>query len=224
MFYLVSMVSSEYFSIPVSGVKRALPNAPDGYTPQGQNCPSARPKVRNATALSTNETSWLQVRRHVAIDAMKVFLGRIDLGSFNATSYIENHSDNVSALPNLGIAVSGGGYRALMNGGGALQAFDSRTTNSTLKGQLGGILQSATYVSGLSGGSWLVGSIYLNNFTDVSTLRDSGSVWQFQDSILIGPTESTSWGIKTSQYYSQMQDAVSGKSDASYNTSITDYW
>jgi lysophospholipase len=65
---------------------------------------------------------------------MKVFLGRINLGSFNVTSYIEIYSDNTSALPNIGIAASGGGYRVLMNGGGALQAFDNRTKNLTLKG------------------------------------------------------------------------------------------
>jgi lysophospholipase len=127
-------------------------------------------------------------------------------------------------LPNIGIAVSGGGYRALMNGGGALQAFDNRTTNSTLNGQVGGILQSATYLSGLSGGSWLVGSIYMNNFSDVSSLRDNGSVWQFQDSIFSGPTQSTEWSISTAKYYSQLLSAVGGKSDAGYEVSITDYW
>jgi lysophospholipase len=127
-------------------------------------------------------------------------------------------------LPNIGIAVSGGGYRALMNGGGALQAFDNRTTNSTVKGQLGGILQSATYLSGLSGGSWLVGSMYMNNFSDVSSLRDNGSVWQFQDSIFSGPTQSTAWSISTAKYYSQLLGAVDGKSDAGYEVSITDYW
>lgn len=111
-----------------------------------------------------------------------------------------------------------------MNGGGALQAFDNRTTNSTLKGQLGGILQSATYLSGLSGGAWLVGSMYMNNFSDVSSLRDNGSVWQFQDSIFSGPTQSTAWSISTAKYYSQLLGAVNEKSDAGYEVSITDYW
>ncbi|EAW24500.1 lysophospholipase Plb2 [Aspergillus fischeri NRRL 181] len=135
-------------------VNRALPNAPNGYTPEGETCPSNRPSIRNATALSNAETSWLKARRNNTRDALKAFLSRVDLGSFNGSAYIANHSANASALPNIGIAVSGGGYRALMNGGGALQAFDNRTTNSTHSGQLGGILQSATYLSGLSGGSW----------------------------------------------------------------------
>ncbi|EAL86170.1 lysophospholipase Plb2 [Aspergillus fumigatus Af293] len=205
-------------------VNRALPNAPDGYTPQGETCPSKRPSIRNATALSSAETSWLKARRNNTKDALKAFLSRVDLGSFNGSDYIANHSANASALPNIGIAVSGGGYRALMNGGGALQAFDNRTTNSTHSGQLGGILQSATYLSGLSGGSWLVGSIYMNNFSDVSSLQDNGSVWQFQDSIFSGPTQSTTWDIGTVEYYSQLLGAVDGKSNAGYEVSITDYW
>ncbi|KAJ5890399.1 uncharacterized protein N7473_006627 [Penicillium subrubescens] len=160
----------------------------------------------------------------MTVDAMIDFLGRLDLGSLNASLYIEKNSANASALPNIGIAASGGGYRALMNGGGGLQAFDSRTVNSSLPGHLGGVLQSATYLSGLSGGSWLVGSIYINNFTDVTSLRDSGTVWLFQDSIFVGPKDSATFAIRTSDYYSQMQDAVTGKTDAGYNTSITDYW
>lgn len=159
--------------------RRALPNAPDGYTPQGKGCPVDRPSIRNGSTLSTNETTWLEQRRNVTLKAMMEFLGRLDLGSLNTSSYIEENTANASALPNIGIATSGGGYRALMNGGGALQAFDSRTTNSSLSGHLGGILQSATYLTGLSGGSWLVGTIYLNNFTDVTSLRDSGTVWLF---------------------------------------------
>lgn len=204
--------------------RRALPNAPDAYTPEGEICPTTSPTVRNGSTISTNETAWLGRRRNMTVDAMIDFLGRLDLGSLNASSYIEKNSANASALPNIGIAASGGGYRALMNGGGGLQAFDSRTVNSSLPGHLGGVLQSATYLSGLSGGSWLVGSIYINNFTDVTSLRDSGTVWLFQDSIFVGPKDSATFAIRTSDYYSQMQDAVTGKTDAGYNTSITDYW
>ncbi|KAJ5825636.1 hypothetical protein N7474_002774 [Penicillium riverlandense] len=204
--------------------RKALPNAPDGYTPQGETCLVDRPSIRNGSTLSANETAWLKQRRTVTTDAMKDFLGRLDFGSLDASSHIEQNAGNASALPNIGIAASGGGYRALMNGGGALQAFDSRTPNSSLQGHLGGILQSATYLSGLSGGSWLVGSIYLNNFSDVTSLRDSETVWQFQNSIFSGPEHGFDFGVSTVKYYSQLDDAVSGKSDAGYNVSITDYW
>ncbi len=93
---------------------------------------------------------------------MQDLLGRLNITGFDASSYISNHTKNISALPNIGIAFSGGGYRALLNGAGALQAFDNREANGTAPGHLGGLLQASTYVAGLSGGSWLVGSIFVS--------------------------------------------------------------
>lgn len=96
---------------------RALPDAPNGYKPEAGDCPSNRPTIRSASRLSQNETSWLQVRRNKTVDPMRDFLGRLDFGNFKAASYISDNAQNVSVLPNIAIAVSGGGYRALMNGG-----------------------------------------------------------------------------------------------------------
>lgn len=168
---------------------RAFPNAPDGYTPQNTTCPSTRPTIRSASALSDNETSWLEMRRNNTMDPMRDLLGRLNISGFDAESYITKYANNASALPNIAIAVSGGGYRACLNGGGAVQAFDSREINSTAAGHLGGLLQSATYLAGLSGGGWLVGSIYVNNFTTITGLLDNNAspVWQFGNSIFEGP-------------------------------------
>lgn len=120
---------------------------------------------------------------------MRDLLGRLNITGFDAESYITKNANNASALPNIAIAVSGGGYRACMNGGGAVQAFDSREVNSTTAGHLGGLLQSATYLAGLSGGGWLVGSIYVNNLTTITGLLDNNasSVWEFGNSIFEGP-------------------------------------
>lgn len=74
----------------------------------------------------------------------------------------------------------------MLNGAGALAAWDSRSDGSQTAGNLGGLLQSATYLSGLSGGGWLVGSIYTNNFTSVQDAVNSPSIWMFDDSILKG--------------------------------------
>lgn len=122
---------------------------------------------------------------------MRELLVRLNITGFDAAGFFDNNGNNASALPNIGIAVSGGGYRALMNGAGALAAFDSRTPNSTNTGQIGGLMQSATYLAGLSGGGWLVGSIFVNNFTSVQDIINtnpsvSGSLWQFGNSILEG--------------------------------------
>ena len=203
---------------PYSHTRRALPNAPDGYAPKGVSCPSDRPSIRTAGELSTNETSWLEKRRSNTMNAMRELLTRLNISNFDASGYIDSAS-RPSDLPTIAIAASGGGYRALLNGAGAVAAFDARTDNSTSPAQLGGLLQSTTYFSGLSGGSWLVGSIFVNNFTTISSLlsESSGSVWEFGNSILKGPESDAG-------YYVQLVDLVDDKSDAGFETSITDYW
>lgn len=210
----------------VSPVIRSLPNAPDGYTPDNVTCPSNRPEIRLATNLSPNETSWLKTRRDKTQSALKDFFGHVSVGDFDAVGYLDRISSNSSNLPNIGIAVSGGGYRALMNGAGAIKAFDSRTDNSTSEGQLGGLLQSATYLAGLSGGGWLVGSIFVNNFTTISALQSSGKggVWQFQNSIFEGPDEGSIQILDSASYYNDIYDSIEAKGNAGFETSITDYW
>lgn len=187
-------------------------------------CPSIRPSIIDASVLPPLEAQWLQVRRKNTVQPLQQLLGRLNIAGFDATTYINNLANNISALPNIGIAASGGGYRALMNGAGALAAFDNRTPNSMNTGQLGGLLQSATYISGLSGGSWLVGSIYTNNFTSVQAIIDSHSqLWDFSSSILSGPSAGLPL-LGTTEYYQQLYDVVAGKKNAYYNISLTDYW
>ncbi|KAI5455634.1 lysophospholipase catalytic domain-containing protein [Mariannaea sp. PMI_226] len=198
--------------------------APDGYAPAVVPCPTSRPTVRTATGLSPQETQWLQVRDNKTLPSLKTFLDQTQIGDLNTNTYIDNIAKNNSRLPRIGIAISGGGYRALMNGAGALAAFDNRSSDSMGKGQLGGLLQSATYLSGLSGGSWLVGSLYVQNFTTVeSIIFSSGgflsTLWQFENSIFKGPAN-----LSTTRYYRELQQSVKSKADAGFNKTITDYW
>jgi lysophospholipase len=158
---------------------------------------------------------------------MKELLSRLNITGFDAGQYIEDNKNNASALPNIGIAFSGGGYRAMLNGAGGLAAFDSRTPNSTNTGQIGGLLQAATYVAGLSGGGWLVGSIFTNNFTSVQSIidaGDSGTVWQIGQSIFEGPKQGSIQLLSTVDYYTNLIDVVGDKQDAGYQVSLTDYW
>jgi lysophospholipase len=170
--------------------KRALGDAPNGYTPADINCPTVRPQIRSAATISPSEEKWLKNRRLNIVDPLRDLLKRLDISGLDTNAYIDSHKDD---LPNIGIAMSGGGYRALLNGAGVISAFDSRTANSTSKGHVGGLLQSATYLSGLSGGSWLVGSLYMNNFTSVQNILSTppkqsltGGLWQFANTILQG--------------------------------------
>lgn len=162
---------------------------------------------------------------------MRELLNRMNITGLDTNQYIDNHRDNTTALPNIAIAASGGGYRAMLNGAGLIQAFDNRTENSTSSGQLGGLLQSATYLAGLSGGSWLVGSLYANNFTSISRILaedtasdNSGGLWQLGNSIFEGPNTGGIQLLDSIGYYKSLVDAVDNKEDAGFNTTITDIW
>ncbi|KAK8016507.1 lysophospholipase catalytic domain-containing protein [Apiospora rasikravindrae] len=209
-------------------VHRALPDSPSGgYAPAEVKCPSTRPTVRSAHNISQQESDWLRTRRGNTVQPMIDFLRGANIADFDAQAYINNHRQNLTALPNVGIALSGGGYRALMNGAGFVAAADSRVAGSTDQHGIGGLLQSATYLAGLSGGGWLVGSIYANNFSTVPQLRDGSpgsDLWQFSRSILKGPKESGISILNTASYWDDVHDAVNAKRDAGYEASITDYW
>ena len=213
----------------VSVSPRMQPNSPSGgYAPEVVNCPSQKPSIRNAATLSPEETAWLPLRRNLTVQPMIDFLKRANISGFDAQTYITNAATkNISALPNIGIAVSGGGYRALMNGAGFIAAADNRTNGSLAPGGIGGLLQATTYLAGLSGGGWLVGSLFANNFTTVEALRDGSpgsSVWQFDRSIIKGPESSGISIVNTADYWLDVHKAVESKSDAGFETSITDYW
>ena len=203
---------------------RALPDSPSGnYSPSVVDCPSTKPSVRLADKLSDQEMSWLRSRRNNTIDALRTYLDRANIPDFDAKGFIDQNRRNASALPNIGIAVSGGGYRALMNGAGFLSAADSRNNAS---GPISGLLQSTTYLAGLSGGGWLVGSMFANNFSSVPDLQrgSKGSgVWKFDRSIFQGPEESGIGLLNTADYWTEVVDQVDQKSRG-WNTSITDYW
>jgi lysophospholipase len=221
---------AEALAAPMILADRALPNSPSGgYTPGAVDCPSTRPTIRLATGLSQSETSWLEKRRPATVQPMISWLSRMNISGFDAATYINNNMANFSNIPNIGIAASGGGYRALLNGAGFVAAADNRTANATNTGQIGGLLQATTYLAGLSGGGWLVTSLYSNNFSSVETLRDGSpdsSVWKFGNSIFEGPNSDGIQILSTADYFRTISDEVSGKANAGlgFNTSITDYW
>ncbi|KAI1122237.1 lysophospholipase [Nemania abortiva] len=209
-------------------MRRAAPDSPSGnYAPATVDCPSTKPTIRGAATLSPSEVEWLKKRRANTIDPMMAFFKLANISGFDAVNYVQSNSNNFSVVPNIGIAVSGGGYRALMNGAGFIAAADSRTPGSTDPGNIGNLLQASTYLAGLSGGGWLVGSIFANNFSSVVQLRDGqpgSSLWQFSNSIFKGPEDSGISIVNTAEYWNDVVDQVDDKRDAGYGASITDYW
>ncbi|KAI1739119.1 lysophospholipase [Xylaria scruposa] len=207
---------------------RAAPDSPSGdYAPATVDCPSQKPTIRSGATLSPEEAAWLQKRRPNTIDPMKAFFKLANIPDFDAASYVDSHSTNFSIVPNVGIAMSGGGYRALMNGAGFIAAADSRTPGTTNAGGIGNLLQASTYLAGLSGGSWLVGSIFANNFSTIPQLRDGqpgSSLWQFSNSIFQGPKDSGISILNTAEYWNDIASQVDDKRKAGYGISLTDYW
>ncbi|KAL2827336.1 lysophospholipase [Aspergillus cavernicola] len=201
---------------------RGLPDAPNGYAPRNVTCPADRPKIRGASTLSPSEESWLQIRQVKTLFALKEFFGHVSIPDFDAQGYLRQFSGDPKGQPTIGIALSGGGDRALLQGAGVIKALDSRTENSTVNGQLGGLLQAATYVSGLSGGSWLVGSIFMNNFSTISDLQSQHDVWNLNTFMIQGLFD-TRIRSALDNLESIEQDVI-GKKNAGFTTTFADLW
>ncbi|KAH3675644.1 hypothetical protein WICMUC_002561 [Wickerhamomyces mucosus] len=191
----------------------------NGYAPGNVTCPDNANFIRKASGLSSKESEWLEKRNAQTQPALKDFLERADISDFDVDEFFSTLTSNVT----IGLAYSGGGYRAMLNGAGQLSALDSRTRNANETG-LGGLFQSTTYLAGLSGGNWLTGSVALNNWTTIEELvyNDQGDgVWDLSDSIF----DSGGWNIfSTLERFKDIGDAIGDKEDAGYNTSLTDIW
>lgn len=186
------------------------------YVPlQGQACPSNFTYVRVADALSSGEQSFLSKRDVITNKELISWLGNSNLSDFDASSFLG--SDTIR----IGLAYSGGGYRAMLSGAGQLAALDNRITNTTGSGQLGGLLQASTYLAGLSGGNWLVGSLAVNNFSSVQDMQSNTSLWSLKNSLLSPGGVDI---IKTFGYWDTIIDDVDDKQDAGWNVSLTDLW
>jgi lysophospholipase len=224
----LAAIPTNNVSLGIKLTDNAAPN-PGGYTPVNIQCPQDRPTIRASHTLSDVEKDWLQKRRSKTVEPMKDFLSRLNIPDFNAADYItRNGQGDFRNLPNIGIAFSGGGYRATTVGAGVFAAFDSRTIGSTAPGHIGGLLQSTTYISGLSGGAFLIGSLYANDFTSIDNIleqssRKKGNIWEFHRNIVEGPKEGA-WGISTTKYLEYIQYQIENKKKAGWNTSLTDYW
>lgn len=186
-----------------------------GYAPANVTCPD-KDLLRDATALSPEESEWLDLRNPITKERITDFLNDSNLTDFDVEDFMDQVNDTIK----IGIAFSGGGYRAMLNGAGQLLALDDRFEPSNDYG-LGGLLQASTYLVGLSGGNWLVGSIVLNNYTGVNDILADGDIWDLEHSII----NMGGWNvIEAARYYSQIYSALGDKDDAGYDRSLTDIW
>jgi lysophospholipase len=100
---------------------------------------------------------------------------------------------------------------------GYLQGLDSRNSTAVDRGT-GGFLQLATYIAGLSGGSWTVGSLAANNWPTIQSLQDD----TFNLTAgLFNPADSS---INQSQYFADIDNDMLAKQQNGYQLSFIDAW
>lgn len=211
--------------------------ASQAHTPVSGACPLGFTLVRMAGSLpgnqtlSTSEASYVQARRSQVIpQAWKTYLANVEATNVTLPSYASSILNGSSSqIPNFGIATSGGGYRAAIFGAGVLNALDGRNASSNSAG-IGGLLQTATYLAGLSGGSWFLTSLAQANFPTIQELifgypnptvaNNSWGGWNAEYSIFAPSSDS----ITDTEYLTDLVKELQGKYDAGYAVTFADFW
>jgi lysophospholipase len=211
----------------VVGRLQARANPTGSYTPSTAVCPPTpsgsqytgfiRSTIDNA--VSPNETDYINRHLQATQQSWSEWLSNAAPGPNLNTDQgiaggVTNYTSDLSRLPRIGIALSGGGYRAMINGAGFLQGLDARNSTAQQRGTAG-ILQQSLYVAGLSGGSWAVGGLAINDWPEVQTLKDQ--TWNLNEN-LIAPSDGAI------SFYADIVADVAGKRIAGYPTGIVDYW
>jgi lysophospholipase len=140
------------------------------YAPTiGSKCPdiTQNPLLREFTpgtqALHPKESAYIDTRESTVIPkAWQDWLGTGEQIGYNVSVLSSKFS-------RIAIAFSGGGFRAAQYSAGVTSALDARDRSAKSVGT-GGLLQVASYISGLSGGSWFTGSLYFNDFVTIPDL------------------------------------------------------
>jgi lysophospholipase len=131
------------------------------YAPVKAPCfPLFEPLVRRAKGLGAEEAFYVAERKRRTTIALQDWLINTDDAFW------------LNKAPTVAITVSGGGYRSMLSGAGVIQALDERDSDD----RTNGLYQAMTYQGGLSGGSWLLSSIFGNDFDTISTLSDE--IWE----------------------------------------------
>ncbi|KLO18693.1 hypothetical protein SCHPADRAFT_819487 [Schizopora paradoxa] len=213
-------------------------SARTAYTPSRGACPADFQLVRSAGAsnqtLGQDESNYVSTRKsQVQPSSWSTYLQNVQAKNFTLPDYVTstlgNGSNNGMGLPNLGIATSGGGYRAAMFGAAVLNSLDGRNATSKDIGT-GGLLQAATYLSGLSGGSWLVTSFAQANcptFQDLvfgpsgsnNSTTDFGG-WNAQFDLFL-PSSNTTENLL---FITEAISETGGKHAAGFPITIADPW
>lgn len=234
--FLLLLQASLWVLVAAQSSVSGLGAIQQAYTPTIGSCPDGFQLVRSVGAtnqtLSQEETAYVSSRdTDVLPAAWAAYLQNVQSTRAETLPDYVSSILTGSALPRLGIATSGGGYRAAIFGAGILNALDGRNASSSTVGT-GGLLQAASYLSGLSGGSWLVTSAVQANFPLMQEVifgpqNGSGAVnptgyggWNTALDILL-PSNSTA---EVQEFYFNITQEIGGKFAAGFPVTITDFW
>ncbi|GAM83015.1 hypothetical protein ANO11243_010010 [Dothideomycetidae sp. 11243] len=172
------------------------------YAPTLTTCPSTSLN-RVASSINPSEAAYIASRQNKARPALASWIKSVD------------STFDTSVLPIVAFAASGGGYRAMLQAAGVVQAFDSRDSSTTTSG----LFQGLSYFGGLSGGSWLLSSLAGNNWPTVSSLYKSKWATALADTVLLPG------GIFSAPFdLLQIDLDLKAKTTAGYPTTIPDVW
>ncbi|KAH9485342.1 Lysophospholipase 3 [Psilocybe cubensis] len=146
------------------------------------------------------------------------------LGDGSALGY--NLANFTSPFPRVAITIPGGGLRAAQYGASSLLVLDARNVSSKAAGT-GGLLQVASYMAGLSGGSWITGSLLFNNFPTLDDLvfgngKDLDG-WLL-DIPFVTPDGDNLLSDKNQDFFGSILWSVISKANQGIDTSLTDVW
>lgn len=243
LFSPVAMVSTTFltvFSCALSyavAQQAALPPAALAYTPLSSPCPANLTLVRSVggehAALSHQELAYVTERQHKVLpDAWKSYFSSVERSAnaqhISLPRYLKTILRGHGHSPTLGIATSGGGMRAAIFGAAILSTLDARNTTSVASGT-GGLLQAASYLAGLSGGSFLVTSLVQANFPTIPSLifgldpgpgENAFGGWLNE----IGLVSVSSNATVQDDFIEVLLAEVAGKRAAGFPVTFTDVW
>lgn len=179
------------------------------YVPTKVDCPSDVNLTRKADGLSAQEAKYIASRHTKATESLRQYLKPLDIKARGNSSFDVDAFLNQSS-PRLAVAAAGGGLRATLTGAGVMAALDNRVDSSS---KVGGFLQATEYMSGLSGGSWLVGHMALSDLITGADLAAALS------RLFKLPGSMGTLGILTKVIFD-----TTSKHGAGYQTSVTDQW
>ncbi|MCJ1387737.1 hypothetical protein MMC18_000580 [Xylographa bjoerkii] len=186
------------------------------YAPTIAPCPENQQWIRPAGELSTAEAQWLCGRKRVVLDALSTYLERLGLEDFDVCNYTEALKEcNYAHVPTIGFAVSGGGAASAFTGAGGLRALDARIPGTTEQG-IGGLLQSISYISGLSGGAWPVVGFATYDFLNADEILD---YWQ-PELNRFNATNDTQFAVTSKSMFGDL----AAKFEAGFNITASDFF